>query len=172
MIVDKLYNALEIPKYSPHNEIKRAYRQQAKKFHPDKNSSPEAKVKFQQIEEAYRILIKLTPNEVQVLENRVDQKNQYTRERRTYRTYNQKVKKRKKNPNYERFLSKQDKKIKIIKSAFIISIFFPLTVGISSFWGINGDDPLYMKIAFALSIGAFLLYAIGLFTRYNPQKKY
>lgn len=54
--MNDLYGILGISKNSDQDMIKRAYRKLASKWHPDKNSSTEATDKFQQIEEAYRIL--------------------------------------------------------------------------------------------------------------------
>ena len=36
--------------------LKKAYRQKSLKYHPDKNPSPDAKIKFQRIAEAYSVL--------------------------------------------------------------------------------------------------------------------
>ncbi len=37
-------------------EVKSAYRKNAAKFHPDKNSAPDAPAKFREIQEAYELL--------------------------------------------------------------------------------------------------------------------
>ena len=51
-----LYKILEIDKNATADEIKTAYRRSARKWHPDVNKSPEAKEKFQEVNEAYQIL--------------------------------------------------------------------------------------------------------------------
>ena len=52
-----LYNVLGIRSNATQGEIKNAYHKLAKKFHPDRNSDPEAEEKFKDIVHAYNILI-------------------------------------------------------------------------------------------------------------------
>ena len=51
-----LYQRLDLDKKATAEEIKKAYRKLALQFHPDKNPSPDAKQKFQEISQAYEIL--------------------------------------------------------------------------------------------------------------------
>ncbi|XP_060945592.1 dnaJ heat shock protein family (Hsp40) member A3a [Limanda limanda] len=51
------YQILEVPRTATQKEIKKAYYQMAKKYHPDTNKEdPQAKEKFAQLAEAYEIL--------------------------------------------------------------------------------------------------------------------
>lgn len=50
------YSVLGVNKSASDDEIKSAYRQLAKKYHPDLNKAPEAAEKFKEINEAYSVL--------------------------------------------------------------------------------------------------------------------
>lgn len=50
------YSTLGVSKTATADEIKTAFRQLAKQWHPDRNDSPDAKEKFQAINEAYQTL--------------------------------------------------------------------------------------------------------------------
>ncbi|HFU75609.1 MAG TPA: J domain-containing protein [Arcobacter sp.] len=51
-----LYETLGVSENATESEIKKAYRQLAKKYHPDINKTPEAEEKFKEINAAYEIL--------------------------------------------------------------------------------------------------------------------
>jgi curved DNA-binding protein len=51
-----LYETLGVSENASQSEIKKAYRQLAKKYHPDINKTPEAEEKFKEINAAYEVL--------------------------------------------------------------------------------------------------------------------
>lgn len=50
------YEVLGIPRNATQEEIKKAYRRLARKYHPDFNKDPDAQEKFKEINEAYQVL--------------------------------------------------------------------------------------------------------------------
>ncbi|XP_032297720.1 dnaJ homolog subfamily B member 1-like, partial [Coturnix japonica] len=50
------YRTLGLARGASDEEIKRAYRRQALRFHPDKNKEPGAEERFKEIAEAYDVL--------------------------------------------------------------------------------------------------------------------
>ena len=51
------YSVLEVPRTATQDEIKKAFRKQAMKYHPDRNpGNKEAEEKFKQVAAAYEVL--------------------------------------------------------------------------------------------------------------------
>ncbi len=50
------YKTLGVGKKAPQDEVQKAYRKLARKFHPDINKDPETESKFKEINEAYEVL--------------------------------------------------------------------------------------------------------------------
>ncbi|MEX2214085.1 MAG: DnaJ domain-containing protein, partial [Phycisphaeraceae bacterium] len=50
------YETIGVARGATQDEIKRAYRALARKFHPDQNKTPEADAKMKELNEAYEVL--------------------------------------------------------------------------------------------------------------------
>jgi DnaJ-class molecular chaperone len=54
--VSEHYAALGLKSDATLADIKRAFRQKASQFHPDRNSAPDAPARFREVQEAYDVL--------------------------------------------------------------------------------------------------------------------
>ena len=50
------YDILSVARNATESDIKKAFRAQARKFHPDVNKEPDAEARFKELNEAYEVL--------------------------------------------------------------------------------------------------------------------
>ena len=62
------FKILDIPQDASEMEIKRAYRKEAREFHPSENKAPDALDKFILVNEAYEILIHKNTHEIYLVD--------------------------------------------------------------------------------------------------------
>lgn len=174
-MIEQLYQILGAPLYCEQEVIRKAYRLKAKDLHPDVNKSPNAEELFQELNEAYKILSQLTPQEARHLAERLaTHENSKPKTPRSTRTQAP-IKKRPQeptDPNYNKFKAGVNSRIKFIKSAFILSLVVPFGIAISAFWGVNADHPYIFYICMGLTMFAFFSYFFSMGIKYDPKKRY
>lgn len=83
MIGNQYYNVLGLPFGANEQLIKKRYKELAKKYHPDRNSSPDAHKKFIEINEAYIYLV--SKDKIQVKSPQEQQKDREDEIQKAYR---------------------------------------------------------------------------------------
>lgn len=83
MIGNQYYNVLGLPFGANEQLIKKRYKELAKKYHPDRNSSPDAHKKFIEINEAYIYLV--SKDKIQVKSLQEQQKDRENEIQKAYR---------------------------------------------------------------------------------------
>jgi curved DNA-binding protein CbpA len=107
------YEILQIPEDSKQDEIQRAYRRLAKKYHPDVNKSPDAHEKFCEITEAYEFLMNHWPLHVDQNANGTGYKQKYNDYQQTaeYERFQQEARERAQQQakmRYEKFMKQHE----------------------------------------------------------------
>jgi len=126
MNINECFQILELPYDADLKQIKKAYRLKAFKIHPDANSNADANIKFQELNEAYHILIKYISKNQTITDDEILIKN--------YRKYGTSIRNKTYNINNNEdkpFVSNQ-KNSKLNRSSYDKYIFwFVLMIGIN-----------------------------------------
>lgn len=85
MSISEYLKILHLPSDASLDDIKKAYRQFAKQYHPDINKKPNAHEKFIQISEAYEMLIKYKTKPSEIIDNETIVRQEYERARNAAR---------------------------------------------------------------------------------------
>jgi curved DNA-binding protein CbpA len=171
------YKILGVTREASHDDIRKAYLIKAKNSHPDVNKSPDAKIQFQLLNEAYHILIDYDKKTY------YDTKQKYNAEE--YRKYgiNYQYRQRRNDTEYTYYssysnsqpINKQERIFinKVMKYTDVILFVFMLVIGIVTI--IFGTNDLFFKkwegsksligILFGVSYTTILLYGWHLKTK-------
>lgn len=164
-MVTQYYSILGVRQYASKNEIKKAYRVKAKTLHPDVCEHPESQLEFLKVQQAYELLMKFSTEELISMERFQQQRPSYTPPKPKP--------KRKRNPNYEKFVLKQDIRLRYIKNLFIFML--SLTVLCMPLTLFMEEKELNYYIffgSFTILIICGILYTKGMREKYNPNKSY
>ena len=182
------YAILNISNNSTKTEIVKAFRSLAKKYHPDKNASPNASEKFREVFEAYEIL---KDEEKRKIYNRywnvkyqnktVTSQNDFEPEFKEQREYaKQSAEKYSKMP-YEDFINSTIFNIKfIVKKTptigaiillFCLGLFFLFFMSFLVTSNIDGGTGIFIGLFILIIAGAFFAVAISDWNKLMEEKK-
>ncbi len=165
------YFTLGLQPYTSKNEIKRAFRVKAKILHPDISKHPNAQIEFLKIRNAYETLMKYSTEDLIQLQAIQEQQKVFFN--KTKKAYHTPKKKKKTNPNYEKFTAMQDARIQYIKT-LAISMLSLSILGIPLTFFIEEkklNTPIFIT-CFIIIIICAIIYTIGVKSKYNPNKNY
>jgi curved DNA-binding protein CbpA len=161
------YEVLGLTPKSTQKEIKRAYFQLAKQYHPDVNPSPDAAKKFAEINEAYEFLS--DPQKIRNIlfyyaTQKQKQKRQEKRNQNIKRRTQQKSKVSK--PQFEEMVSSETIKkdmIRVVKKAVAILSFGSVVFAISYYASVTDPDSVYNLEDYIHGYGIFLACVLVIF---------
>lgn len=104
MAGNRYYDILGLPYTASEKEIRKRYKELAKKYHPDKNPSPDAARLFIEINEAYQQLLSPTPKKTTTFSNAPTEEELRAKQEEIYRENARKFTKNKLRQEYEAHL--------------------------------------------------------------------
>lgn len=170
------FAVLELSDKASEAEIKKAYWNLAKRYHPDVNKEPGAHERFIAINEAYEYLLSLSPSDL--FYNADDET--YTEEERTYfDTYQQKVRQRaeqKAQMRYQEFLRQEQayKESGLYDAGILLKIvfhftLFPLTIFLFAgpfLLEFKNSDAQFTFLIFGYALAIFLILYVAFNTKH------
>ncbi len=168
MLLEKCYQLLEIQLGASEIEIKSAYRQKAKLYHPDINKNKNAKADFQVLSEAYQYILLNLNSEIKLESIDIEEKEEYKK-------YGASIRNTKFNTKYDyRKVEVNDNEVKLNRSPYDKYIYWffimlginMLVFGIIDIIKTKDDDKLHFEGLLA-AVPFLVLLIIG----WNLMKK-
>ena len=177
MNASKAYNTLNLIPGSSHQEIKQAYRNLAKKYHPDTSESSETRKMFLEVNSAYRFLISKDPQEL-LIESQAKKEYTFTQtaptDKKKYEWWKEEVIRRSKeekhtpqDPQYIRFQEKQKSLAITLGRLLLFVLMTPLLLGVMYAFGYEVKNNSVTLYVVAMNFLCICIYFYGVSRKFK-----